>query len=66
VKDKSFLVESVVYRLTPHGFQPLITARDWYKGLRDELLGERGWIRPQGHENDYRHYDEDDAEHFSI
>lgn len=57
-----FIVESVIYKLSSDGFIPYITARQWHKGYRDELLKQRGWLSPES--NDHRTYDEDDAARF--
>ncbi|MBK1829518.1 hypothetical protein JIN77_02175 [Verrucomicrobiaceae bacterium R5-34] len=53
-----FMVLSVIYKLTKDGFSPYITARQWHKGLRHELLESRGWLSPKDREN--LTYDEDD------
>ena len=53
-----FMVESVIYKLTREGFAAYISARQWYKGLRHDLLKERGWLVPDDIVN--MSYDEDD------
>lgn len=54
----TFMVVSVTSRLTDSGFEPHLTVRQWYKGLREEVLAERGWlVAPDG--VDHVH-DEDD------
>jgi hypothetical protein len=40
----TYIVVSVVYSLSKEGFIPLITAREWQRGLRSELLESRGWL----------------------
>ncbi len=40
----NFIVESVIYRLTDDGLVPHISARQWMKGYRHELLERRGWL----------------------
>jgi hypothetical protein len=54
---RNYIVASVIYKLTNNGFVPYITARQWWKGYRHQLLQERGWLVP---ENDITSYDEDD------
>jgi len=53
-----FMVLSVIYKLTATGFVPYITARQWHRGLRYELLQERGWLLPD--DSTEFSYDEDD------
>jgi hypothetical protein len=53
-----FIVLSVVNKLTTGGIIPYITARQWHRGFRHELLQERGWLPPEAHTN--KGYDEDD------
>jgi hypothetical protein len=53
-----FIVMSVVYKLTGNGFVPYISARQWHKGFRFELLQERGWLIPD--DTAAMSYDEDD------
>jgi hypothetical protein len=53
-----FMVMSVIYKLTSKGFAAYITAHQWHKGLRFELLQERGWLMPD--KNTELSYDEDD------
>jgi len=54
----TFMVFSVVYKLTKEGFIPHVKARSWYKGLRYELLQEKGWLVPTT--IDFQSYDEED------
>jgi hypothetical protein len=42
-----FIVRSVIYKLTAEGFVAYITGHDWCKGIRAELLQERGWLPPE-------------------
>ncbi len=53
-----FMVLSVVYKVTVDGFVPFITAREWCKGYRHELLQQRGWLMPT--DSTSISYDEDD------
>lgn len=53
-----FIVMSVIYKLTAKGFVAYITARRWHKGIRSDLLQERGWLKPD--ENKNLTYDDDD------
>jgi hypothetical protein len=53
-----FMVLSVIYKLTPKGFVAYITARQWHKGFRWEVLQARGWLVPT--ETSGLSYDEDD------
>ncbi|MCL1137946.1 hypothetical protein [Shewanella pneumatophori] len=52
-----FIVTGVVHRVTSEGLMPCITAKNWYKGLRAELLEEFGWL-PQTMDTNFG-YDED-------
>jgi hypothetical protein len=54
-----YIVSSIVYELTKNGFVPHVTARSWYKGVRSELLQQRGWLPPAA-AMDLLH-DEDDS-----
>ncbi|WP_346839924.1 hypothetical protein [Microbulbifer sp. SAOS-129_SWC] len=52
-----FIITGVVHRATPDGLQPCISAKEWYKGLRTEVLEDFGWL-PQSAETNLG-YDED-------
>lgn len=54
-----FMVCSVIHKLTEFGFAPHITALQWYKGIRADLLRKRGWLPPDGNSEGLS-YDEDD------
>ena len=53
-----YIVTSVIYKITKEGFVPYITAWQWYRGHREELLQARGWLIPG--ENTNRTYDDND------
>lgn len=52
-----FIVTSVINKVTHGGIIPFITAQNWHKGLRAELLEQYGWL-PQN-EHTLKIYDED-------
>ncbi|KPA53454.1 hypothetical protein VT25_06280 [Photobacterium leiognathi subsp. mandapamensis] len=55
--NTTFIVTSIINKVTPSGIIPFITAQNWYKGLRAELLEQYGWL-PQT-EHTLKSYDED-------
>lgn len=55
--NTTFIVTSIINKVTPSGIIPFITAQNWYKGLRAELLEQYGWL-PQS-EHTLISYDED-------
>lgn len=58
----TFIVRSVIYRVGPGGMTPLITAQQWHKGIRHDLLAQRGWAPPG--DSELLSYDEDDLKNF--
>src|SRR5207253_2057393 len=54
----NYIVTSVIHKLTKNGFAAYISARQWLKGYRHELLQERGWLLPD--KDTDSSYDEDD------
>lgn len=55
----TFMVLSVTSRHMSAGFEPHLTARQWHKGLRAEVLAAPGWLSAS--EDVERVYGEDDS-----
>lgn len=56
--NKFFIVTSIVHKATKSNLTPYITVKNWYKGIRSDLLGEYSWLpdTPTGATS----FDEDD------
>lgn len=52
-----FMITSVINKVTKEGIIPYITAKNWLKGNREEILEEFGWLSNKS--NSLRYYDED-------
>ena len=55
-----YIVVSVIYKLTKEGFAAYISAQQFWRGYRHELLRERGWLVPEDF-NRLAYDDEDPA-----
>ena len=55
----NFIILSVVHKMTLDGFLPVISAQQWYKGLRYQVLEDYGWLTPVSEEPSTLSHDED-------